>query len=282
MTSSTHTRLHALGDALEQAVRDDLHPRRNALNLFRPGVHLPRRLRSRRVALLAAGFVVIVPGGAIAATQLLTGSQVAASLPAGTLALVGTHPTCTVVTAGVEYHCTLASPPSINGAPTAPASGSAGSPTTPAGSPTTPAGSSTTDAARAGDQAKAIATVPPNSLALKRALVSGHPVVVVSKHSRWIELIKDGRLIKLPVAAGNKLKATVDSAGTGPSTAPQVPAWSGTVEPSVDQTKHVNGGCRALNNAGTDWDCYLGEAAVKQQIIGQSFLGQYSPTPGVG
>jgi hypothetical protein len=30
-----------------------------------------------------------------------------------------------------------------------------------------------------------------------------------------------------------------------------------------------------------EWECYLGEAAV-QQIIGQGFLGQYAPTPGVG
>jgi hypothetical protein len=58
--------------------------------------------------------------------------------------------------------------------------------------------------------------------------------------------------------------------------------WTGTVEPTVDASKHVNGGCRAQNAAGTEWECYIGEAAVKQNIIGQGFLGQYAPSPGVG
>jgi hypothetical protein len=58
--------------------------------------------------------------------------------------------------------------------------------------------------------------------------------------------------------------------------------WTGTVEPTVDATKHVNGGCRAQNADGTDWECYIGQAAVTQKIIGAGFLGQYSPTPGVG
>jgi hypothetical protein len=58
--------------------------------------------------------------------------------------------------------------------------------------------------------------------------------------------------------------------------------WSGTVEPTVDATKHVNGGCRAQNASGTEWECYIGQAAVQHGIIGQSFLGQYAPAPGVG
>jgi len=28
--------------------------------------------------------------------------------------------------------------------------------------------------------------------------------------------------------------------------------------------------------------CYIGEAAVRQSIIGQGFLGAYAPSPGVG
>ena len=58
--------------------------------------------------------------------------------------------------------------------------------------------------------------------------------------------------------------------------------WNGTVEPTVDKTKHVNGGCRSLNSAGTTWECYLGQAAVDQQIIGAGFLGEFAPSPGVG
>lgn len=64
--------------------------------------------------------------------------------------------------------------------------------------------------------------------------------------------------------------------------APEVSDWTGTVEPSVDATKHVNGGCRGLNAAGTEWQCYLGEEAVTQKIIGAGFLGEYSSGPGAG
>lgn len=64
--------------------------------------------------------------------------------------------------------------------------------------------------------------------------------------------------------------------------APEVSDWRGTVEATVDATKHVNGGCRSPNSAGTEWECYLGQAAVDQQIIGPGFLGQYAPTPGRG
>ncbi|MES1247120.1 MAG: hypothetical protein ABUS54_05550 [Actinomycetota bacterium] len=64
--------------------------------------------------------------------------------------------------------------------------------------------------------------------------------------------------------------------------APEVSDWLNTVEPTVDATKHVNGGCRSLNSAGTHWECYLGQTAVDQKIIGASFLGEYAPSPGVG
>ena len=64
--------------------------------------------------------------------------------------------------------------------------------------------------------------------------------------------------------------------------APEVEDWKGTVEPTVDATKHVNGGCRSLNSAGTEWQCYIGEEAVRQQIIGPGFLGEYAPAPGRG
>lgn len=58
--------------------------------------------------------------------------------------------------------------------------------------------------------------------------------------------------------------------------------FTGTVEPTVGADKHVNGGCRALDAAGLTWECYLGEAAVDQKIIGPDFLGEYAPSPGVG
>ena len=110
------------------------------------------------------------------ATTALTGTdEVARSLPAGTLSLAGTSPTCTVVRQDVEYHCTLAKAP-----------------------------------------------------------------------------------------------------------APEVSDWKGTVEPTVDGSKHVNGGCRSLRSDGLEWECYIGRTAVEQRIIGAGFLGEYAPSPGVG
>jgi hypothetical protein len=58
--------------------------------------------------------------------------------------------------------------------------------------------------------------------------------------------------------------------------------FEGTVEPSVDDSEHVNGGCRALDGAGRHWRCYVGQEAVRQKIIGAGFLGQRSEGPGVG
>jgi hypothetical protein len=59
-------------------------------------------------------------------------------------------------------------------------------------------------------------------------------------------------------------------------------AWKGTVEPTVDDAKRVNGGCRSLNDAGTHWRCYVGRAAVQQRIIGEGLLGESAPSPGRG
>jgi hypothetical protein len=67
-----------------------------------------------------------------------------------------------------------------------------------------------------------------------------------------------------------------------PIPSPEMSDLKGTVEPTVDATKHVNGGCRSLTSDGREWQCYIGQAAVDQQIIGAGFLGEYAPTPGVG
>jgi hypothetical protein len=154
-------RLTALGDALERAVAADLARTR-------------RRTVRRSVAAGAAALAVAVPGAALAAS-LLSPGDVARSMPAGTRFLVGTHPTCTTVRDGVEYHCTIAG-------------------------------------------------------AFKS----------------------------------------------------EVADLKGTVEPTVDAAKHVNGGCRSLRSDGREWECYIGRAAVDQKIIGAGFLGQYAPSPGVG
>jgi hypothetical protein len=165
MTDQT-SELNRLGDALEDATGADL----------RSEATTPRRRRvSTRVAAVAAVLAVVIPSVAIAASQLIGTEEVAESLPAGTLALAGTNPSCTVVVQDVEYVCTLEHAP-----------------------------------------------------------------------------------------------------------APEVSDWKGTVEPTVDSTKHVNGGCRALTSNGREWRCYIGQAAVDQQIIGPGFLGEYAPSPGVG
>jgi hypothetical protein len=64
--------------------------------------------------------------------------------------------------------------------------------------------------------------------------------------------------------------------------APEVADWKGTVEPTVDATKHVNGGCRSLRSDGLEWQCYIGQAAVAEAIIGPDLLGAYSSGPGAG
>ena len=165
MTDVPNT-LHRLGDALESAASADLSSQ--------PAT--PRRPRfSTRVAVAIAVVAVLVPGVALAASQLIGTDDVEQSLPAGTLALAGTNPTCEVVVQDVEYLCTLERAPT-----------------------------------------------------------------------------------------------------------PEVSDWKGTVEPTVDATKHVNGGCRALTSDGREWRCYIGRAAIDQRIIGEGFLGEYAPSPGVG
>jgi hypothetical protein len=170
--------LHALGDRLERAATADLA--RAARAPAPSPARRPRRV-TRRLGFVLAVLAIGIPGVAIAADQLISTGDVAQGLPAGTLALAGTEPTCTVVTKDVEFHCTLARAPAAE---------------------------------------------------------------------------------------------VTDSQGN--------PAWKGTVEPSADASKHVNGGCRSLASDGKEWECYIGQAAVDQKIIGPQFLGQPMPVPGVG
>ncbi len=164
MTISPDPGLERLGDDLERACASDLALARR-----------PRLRVTRRMALVAAIVGAVLGGAAALAADQLSTSDVAQSLPAGTAALIGTDPSCTVVKQDVEYHCVLAKPPY-----------------------------------------------------------------------------------------------------------PEVSDWKGTVESTVDATKHVNGGCRARRSDGLEWECYLGQAAVDQRIVSQGFLGQYAPEPGHG
>ena len=159
--TDTARKLTELGLRLEDAIGRDL-----------------RRTRVRRRRLLAsvATLAIAAPGIAYAASTFISADQVAAGLPAGTHMLQGTDPRCSVIRAGVEYHCVLS---------------------------------------------------------------------------------------KLPAQ-------------------PEVADLKGTVEPTVDATRHVNGGCRSLTSDGREWQCYIGHTAVVQQIVSAGFLGEYMPEPGRG
>ena len=156
--------LAGLGDALERAAADGPPAR-------------ARAVAARRLLAAAVVLAIAVPGLAVRgrpADQRTTRSP--QSMPAGTLALAGTEPTCTVVVQDVEFHCVLTHPP-----------------------------------------------------------------------------------------------------------APEVSDWMGTVEPTVDATKHVNGGCRSLTSDGLEWQCYIGEAAVDAgDHRRRSSSASTRPSPGVG
>jgi hypothetical protein len=243
-----------LGDALDRAVQADLAG---------PAQRPRQRLRHpRRVAAGVALTAVLVPAAAIAATQLISTNQVAASLPQGTLALAGTHPICTVVQAGVEYHCVLAKAPSD---------------ATPAPVDPNPA-------------ANGVVPSPGGGVQILVRLPSGKSMLFKAATEQDLKrqvvayTLKSDGVSSTRISTMTSAYPAAPTTTPGTTTAPQTTAtnWKGTVEDTVDATKHVNGGCRALNSAGTVWECYLGQEAVTQQIIGQSFLGQYAPSPGVG
>jgi hypothetical protein len=51
---------------------------------------------------------------------------------------------------------------------------------------------------------------------------------------------------------------------------------------TVDSTRHIDGGCIAVAADGRTWDCYLGQEAVRRDIIGPDLLGAYQPQPAAG
>jgi hypothetical protein len=51
---------------------------------------------------------------------------------------------------------------------------------------------------------------------------------------------------------------------------------------TVDSTLHIDGGCISSSADGRTWDCYLGEEAVRRNIIGPDLLGAYQPQPARG
>jgi hypothetical protein len=109
---STDERLDELGDALRSATT--AHLAQAGAPSAAPSRAATARTGSRRRRAIVAAVVVAVigvPGVAIAANALISNDDVAQSIPAGTLALMGTEPTCTTVDEGVEFDCTLAHAP---------------------------------------------------------------------------------------------------------------------------------------------------------------------------
>jgi hypothetical protein len=193
--------LTELGEALYDATRADLE---------RSG----SPARKRRRMLLGLGVAAVaIPATAFAASGLLSSEEVAQSLPAGTLALVGTSPTCEPVIDQVEYRCVLERPPGPDREPAGP------------GTPTVGF-----DVRRQGDQLRF--RVGPSERSVEPAQFEE--------------------------------------------------SWLGAAEPTVDATNHVNGGCRGLDAAGMTWQCYIGEAAVEEEIISRQFLGERVRGPGIG
>lgn len=60
------------------------------------------------------------------------------------------------------------------------------------------------------------------------------------------------------------------------------PAFKGAKFGTVDDDHRVNGGCLALNDAGTSWACYLGARAVQEHILDEGVLGQRVTGPAAG
>lgn len=65
-------------------------------------------------------------------------------------------------------------------------------------------------------------------------------------------------------------------------TAEYAASWLGAKEASVDAHGRINGGCVGKNSAGTEWDCYIGQAAVDHGIIDESVLGSQRDNPAHG
>ena len=93
---------------------------------------------------------------------------------------------------------------------------------------------------------------------------------------------------RVPLPAGAELQGVVPSCTTLDSieydcTIAAYPAplggldMTGYVTEVVDDTSHVSGGCRATTPDALTWKCYVGQAAVDQQIVGANYLGDWAP-----
>jgi hypothetical protein len=258
---NTEITLRQIGDELQRAFAADLQAdahEAQARTRSQPGSWFATR-RGRWLA-AAAATIIAAPGVAYAAGAFTSPQTVAKTLPASER-IFGSKPTCTVVEANVEYRCTLAKAP-----------------------PPDPITHLTPQQWR-----KYLAT-PPNLGKIKIVNRRYKDSNGQWQVGRFVQPQEMPRIERISRAYRNKVLASfgftpaqiqadneaidADAAGIGAG------QFKGTLEPTIDATHHINGGCRATDADGTQWECYLGQAAVKQKIVAD--LGAYAPGPGDG
>ena len=229
--------LRQLGHELVAAAEHRNEVRRRPARRWRP---------TRPLALGIATAAVAIPGVAFAATEMISANQVATGLAAANAALVGTHPSCTVVQANAEYRCTLPDAPSAS---------------------------------------------HPAQFSVMERPGGGGIMVEIADHGQTQAVRMRGGVLPdyahvlsaaEEIARENRSDAKTVTTRTTASVPTPVTNWTGTIELTVDATRHVIGACRASSRTGTEWDCYIGEAAVTHRLIAKGLLGQYAPTPTVG
>ena len=257
---NSEIRLQQIGDELQRAFAADLQADAHKARIRSRSHRRTSWFATRRGRWLTAAAVTIiaVPGVAYAAGVFTSPQTVARSLPAGAR-IFGITPMCKVVRPNIEYRCTLAKPPAAD-------------PVT----HLTP------------QQWRKYLATPPNL---------GKVKFVTRRYKdsagRWQigQFAEDmPRIERITRAYRNQVLASIGftpaqikadneaiDAGAAGIGAGQ---FKGVVDPTVDATRHINGGCRAINADGMQWDCYIGQAAVKQKIV--TGLGAYVPSPGVG
>ena len=244
---NTESRLQAIGDRLERAFAADLR----AHAAPPTGAAQSRsRLTRRRTRWLAgaAAMTIAVPGIAYAAGAFTSPQAVANSLPAGAKMLVGSDPSCTVVQADVEYRCTLAHPPAPD--------------------PVT---------LTAQQQQKLTTTPTPH---LGKVKVVNHIALLTPRQSRLLHDHEVEMLSSFGLTP-TQVQRHLDAIRSGTAGIP-AGGFAGIVEPTVDASHHIDGGCRSTSVDGSQWECYIGPAAAQHGVIDASLLGYYIPSPGVG
>lgn len=255
---STEARLEKLGDQLERVFAADLEAEaRGSWFSTRRGRWLGG----------ATAILIAVPGVAYAAGVFTSPQTVAKSLPAGAR-IFGSTPTCKVVRPNLEYHCTLAKAP-----------------------PPDPITHLTPK------QWYRYLATPPNLGKVK--LVTRRYEVAPGKWTTGQFAVDLPRLERITNAYRAKVLASFgftptqirDHMAAIANDTAGIPAggFKGTVEPTVDATHHINGGCRATSPDGSQWECYIGQAAVREKLISppsknpnSGGLGTYISGPGVG